>query len=173
MILFAVQMYLPVLLHLAESTIKLDVVADPSLVCKILPFNDQRTIGAGFLSIRQVKITVVFCSTAFVVFTATFSTCARTKVQDYAKASMYTTENIKQQYSDPFEKSGKTEFSSLEKLTHTKGVISTNQSKKDNIMAKRKTMIYKPVHIKRLSNTKPINIRMNSNNTKFKMTANH
>jgi hypothetical protein len=49
MILFAVQMYLPALLHLAELTIKLDVVADPSVVCKILPFNDQVTIGEDSL----------------------------------------------------------------------------------------------------------------------------
>jgi hypothetical protein len=76
MILFAVQMYLPVLLHLAESTIKLDVVVDPSVVCKILPFNDQVIVGAGFPSNRQVNITVVFSSTVFVVFTATFSTFA-------------------------------------------------------------------------------------------------
>jgi len=46
MILLAVQMYLPVFLHLAESTMKLDLVVDPSGVCKILPFNDQVTVGA-------------------------------------------------------------------------------------------------------------------------------
>jgi hypothetical protein len=69
-------MYLPVLLHLTESTIKLDLVVDPSVVCKILPFNDQVTVGAGFPSNRQVNITVVFSSTVFVVFTATFSTFA-------------------------------------------------------------------------------------------------
>jgi hypothetical protein len=76
MILFAVQMYLPVLIHLAELTMKLDVVVDPSVVCKILPFNDQVTIGAGFPSNRQVNITVVFSSTVFAVLIATFSTCA-------------------------------------------------------------------------------------------------
>jgi hypothetical protein len=76
MILYAVQMYLPVLLHLTESTIKLDLVVDPSVVCKILPFNDQVTVGAGFPSNRQVNITVVFSSIVFVVFMATFSTFA-------------------------------------------------------------------------------------------------
>jgi hypothetical protein len=70
MILLAVQMYLPVVLHLAESTMKLDLVVDPSVVCKILPFNDQVTIGAGFPSSKQLNITV------FVVFIATFSTFA-------------------------------------------------------------------------------------------------
>jgi hypothetical protein len=69
-------MYLPVLLHLTESTIKLDLVVDPSVVCKILPFKNQVTVGAGFPSKRQVNITVVFSSTVFVVFTATFSTFA-------------------------------------------------------------------------------------------------
>jgi hypothetical protein len=48
-------------------------------------------VGAGLPSIRQVNITVVLSSIVFVVFTATFSTCARTKVYNYAKASMYTT----------------------------------------------------------------------------------
>ena len=76
MILFAVQMYIPVLLHLTYSTIKLDLVVDPSVVCNILPFNDQVIVGAGFPSNRQVNITVVFSSTVFVVFTATFSTFA-------------------------------------------------------------------------------------------------
>jgi hypothetical protein len=76
MLLFAVQLYLPVLLHLAELTIKLDVVVDLSIVCKFLSFNDQVTVGAGFPSTRQVNITVVFSSTVFVVFIATFSTCA-------------------------------------------------------------------------------------------------
>ena len=76
MILLAVQMYLPVLLHLAESTMKLDLVVDPSVVCKILPFNDQVTVGAGFPSNKQLNITVVFSSTVFVVFIATFSTFA-------------------------------------------------------------------------------------------------
>jgi hypothetical protein len=76
MILLAVQMNLPVLLRLAESTMKFDLVVDPSVVCKILPFNDQVIVGAGFPSNRQVNITVVFSSTVFVVFTATFSTFA-------------------------------------------------------------------------------------------------
>jgi len=76
MMLVAVQMYLPVLLHLAESTMKLDFVVDPSDVCNILPFNDQVTVGAGFPSNRQVNITVVFSSTVFVVFIVTFSTFA-------------------------------------------------------------------------------------------------
>ena len=76
MILLAVQMYLPVLLHLAESTIKLDLVVDPSVVCKSLPFNDQVTVGAGFPSNKQLNITVVFSSTVSVVFIATFSTFA-------------------------------------------------------------------------------------------------
>ena len=71
MILLAVQVYLPVLLHLAESTI-----VDPSVVGKILPFNDQVTIGAGFPSIRQLNITVAFSLTVFVVFIVTFSTFA-------------------------------------------------------------------------------------------------
>jgi hypothetical protein len=71
MILFAAQMYLPVLLHLAESIMKFDVVVDPSVVC-----NDHVTVGAGFPSKRHVNITAVFSSTVFVVFTATFSTCA-------------------------------------------------------------------------------------------------
>jgi hypothetical protein len=35
MILFAAQMYLPVLLHLAESIMKLDVVVDPVIVLDI------------------------------------------------------------------------------------------------------------------------------------------
>jgi hypothetical protein len=69
-------MYLPVLLHLRESTTQLDLVVDPSVVCKILPFHDQVTVGAGFPSNRQVNITVVFSSTVFVVFTASFSTFA-------------------------------------------------------------------------------------------------
>ena len=76
MILFAVQMYLPVLLHLAESTIKLDLVVDPSVVGKILLFNDQVTIGAGFPLNKQMNITVVFSSTVSVVFIATYSTFA-------------------------------------------------------------------------------------------------
>lgn len=76
MMLVAVQMYLPVLLHLAESTMKLDFVVDPSDVCKMLPFNDQVTVGAGFPSNRQVNITVVFSSTVFLVCIATFSTFA-------------------------------------------------------------------------------------------------
>jgi hypothetical protein len=76
MILFAVQMNRPVLLHLAELTIKLDLVVDPSVVCKILPFNDQVTVGAGFPSNKQLNIAVVFSSTVFVVFIATFSTFA-------------------------------------------------------------------------------------------------
>jgi hypothetical protein len=75
MILFAAQMYLPVLLHLAESIMKFDVVVDPSVVCKILSCNDHVTVGAGFPSTRHVNITAVFSSTVFVVFTATFSTC--------------------------------------------------------------------------------------------------
>jgi hypothetical protein len=83
MVLFAVQMYLPVLLHLAELTIKLDLVVDPSVVCKMLPFNDQVTIGEGFPSNRQVNITLVFSSTVFVVFIATFSTFACSKVYNY------------------------------------------------------------------------------------------
>ena len=83
MILFAVQMYLPVLLHLTELTIKLDLVVDPSVVCKILPFNDQVTVGAGFPSIRQVNITVVFSSTVYVVLITTFSTFASSKVYNY------------------------------------------------------------------------------------------
>ena len=81
-------MYLPVLLHLAELTIKLDLVVDPSVVCKILPFNDQVTVGAGFPSSKQLNITVVFSLTVFVVFIATFSTFARTKEYNYVKASM-------------------------------------------------------------------------------------
>ena len=76
MILLAVQMYLPVLLHLAESTMKLDLVVDPSVFCNILPFKDQVTVGAGFPSNKQLNITVVFSSTVFVVFIATFSTFA-------------------------------------------------------------------------------------------------
>jgi hypothetical protein len=76
MILLAVQKYLPVLLHLAEYIMKLDVVVDPSVVCKILPFNDQVTIGAGFPLNKQLNITVVFSSTVFVAFIVTFSTFA-------------------------------------------------------------------------------------------------
>ena len=76
MILFAAQMYLPVLLHLAESIMKLDVVVDLSLVCKILSCKDHVTVGAGFPSKRHVNITAVFSSTVCVVFTATFSTVA-------------------------------------------------------------------------------------------------
>jgi hypothetical protein len=83
MILLAVQMYLPVLLHLAESTMKLDSAVDPSVVCKILPFNDQVTIGAGFPSNKQLNITVLFSSTVFVVFIVTFSTFASSKVYNY------------------------------------------------------------------------------------------
>jgi hypothetical protein len=80
MILFAVQMYLPVLLHLAELTIKLDVVVDSSIVCKIVSFNDQVTVGAGFPSSKQLNITVVFSLTLFVVFIVTFSTFPLSKV---------------------------------------------------------------------------------------------
>ena len=76
MILLAVQIYLPVLLHLAESTIKLDLVVDPSVVFKSLLFNDQVTVGAGFPSNKQLNITVVFSSTVLAVFIATFSTFA-------------------------------------------------------------------------------------------------
>ena len=88
MILLAVQVYLPVLLHLADSTIKLDLVDDPSVVCKTLMFNDQVTVGAGFPSIRHVIITVVFSSTVFVVFIATIPTFAWSKEYNYGKASM-------------------------------------------------------------------------------------
>ena len=87
MILFAVKMYLPVLLHLAELTIKLDLV-DPFVVCMILAYSDQVTVGAGFPSNKQLNITVVFSSTVCVVFIATFSTFAGSKVYNYAKASM-------------------------------------------------------------------------------------
>jgi hypothetical protein len=76
MILLAIQVYLPVFLHLAESTMKLDLIVDPSVACKILPFNDQVTVGAGFPSNKQLNITVVFSSTVFVVFIAIFSTFA-------------------------------------------------------------------------------------------------
>jgi hypothetical protein len=76
MILFAAQTYLPVLLHLAESIMKLDVVVDPSVVCKILSCNDHVMVGVGFPSKRHVNITAVFSSTVFVVFTATCSTFA-------------------------------------------------------------------------------------------------
>jgi hypothetical protein len=69
-------MYLPVLLHLAKLTIKLDLVDDPSVVCKILLFNDQVTIGAGFPLNKQLNITMVFSSTVSVVFIATNSTFA-------------------------------------------------------------------------------------------------
>ena len=74
MILLAVQMNLPVLLRLAESTMKFDLVVHPSVVCKILPFNDQVTVGARFPSNKQLNITVVFSSTVFVVFITTVST---------------------------------------------------------------------------------------------------
>ena len=76
MLLLAVQVYLPVLLHLAESTMTLNLVVDPSVVCKILPFNDQVTVGAGFPFNKQLNITVVFSSTVFVVFIVTYSTVA-------------------------------------------------------------------------------------------------
>jgi hypothetical protein len=76
MLLFVVQMFLPVLLHLAESTIKLDLVVDPSVVCKILPFNNHVTVGDGLPSNKQLNITVVFSSTVSVVFIITFSTFA-------------------------------------------------------------------------------------------------
>jgi hypothetical protein len=76
MILLAVQMYLPVLLHLAESTMKLDLAVDPSVVCKLVSFNDQVTVGPGFPSNKQLNITVVFSSTVLFVFIATFSTFA-------------------------------------------------------------------------------------------------
>jgi len=39
---------------------KFDLVVDPSVVCKSLPFNDQVTVGAGFPSNKQLNITVVF-----------------------------------------------------------------------------------------------------------------
>ena len=80
MTLFAVQMYLPVLLHLAESTRKLDIVVDPSVVCKTFPFNDQVILGTGFPSNRQVNNTVISSTTVFVVFIATFSTFAWSKL---------------------------------------------------------------------------------------------
>jgi hypothetical protein len=76
MILLAVQMYLPVLLHLVESTMKLDLVVDPSVVCKILPFNDHVTVGFGFPSNKQLNMTVEFSSTVLFVFIVTFSTFA-------------------------------------------------------------------------------------------------
>ena len=62
---------------------KLDLVVDPSVVCKILPFNDQVTVGAGFPSNKQLNITVVFSSTVYVVLITTFSTFASSKVYNY------------------------------------------------------------------------------------------